>query len=35
MPVSDMEHAALKRRVGILEVLVRQLQEAVKVLQGP
>jgi hypothetical protein len=32
MPVSDAEFAALKRRVTQLEVLVRQLQEAVAAL---
>lgn len=32
MPVSDSEHAALKRRVAALEVLVRQLQEQVAAL---
>jgi hypothetical protein len=32
MPVSDAEHADLKRRVAQLEVLVRQLQEQVAAL---
>lgn len=32
MPVSDAEHAALKRRVTTLEILVRQLQEQVAAL---